>query len=159
MEIFDRLKGTPQKVNSDSSKSKEGVRKNSAIAVGYAKSFEKEFDYSENSINDLEEILDYYSKNAAQSKLTEIQIWSMAPIFGSYLETVMLENSLSPKDYDWEKIALPAFRYWLRIQDHILHLLIRPIKDWQTAQRIMCARFRISPRKTRCWECNFEIVS
>lgn len=80
MEIFDRLKGTPQKVNSDSSKSKEGVRKNSAIAVGYAKSFEKEFDYSENSINDLEEILDYYSKNAAQSKLTEIQIWSMAPI-------------------------------------------------------------------------------
>ncbi len=97
MGIFDRLKETQQKVNSDSSKSKERVRKNSSIAVGYAKSFEKKFDYSENSINDLEEILDYYSKDVAQSKPTERQIWSMDLIFGSYLGTVMQENDRSEK--------------------------------------------------------------
>ena len=30
-------------------------------------SFDKEFDYSKNSIDDLEEILDYYSKDMAES--------------------------------------------------------------------------------------------
>ena len=49
----------------------------------YGKSFQKEFDYSSNSIEALEEILDYYSKDLSKSSPTENQIWSRALIFGS----------------------------------------------------------------------------
>ncbi len=44
-----------------------------------------------------------HAKKAAQSKLTESQIWSMALIFDAYLGTVMLKNSLSEKSYHWGK--------------------------------------------------------
>lgn len=79
------------------------VRKNSDTAVDYAKSFQKKFDYSPNSINDLEEILDYYSKDISKSHPTENQIWSMALIFGSYLGEVMLKNGLFKRGFAWGK--------------------------------------------------------
>lgn len=72
-------------------------------AVDYAKSFQKKFDYSPNSINDLEEILDYYSKDISKSHPTENQIWSMTLIFGSYLGEVMLKNGLFKKGFTWGK--------------------------------------------------------
>lgn len=77
------------------------ARKNSDTAVNYAKSFQKKFDYSPNSINDLEEILEYYSKDISKSHPTENQIWSMALIFGSYLGEVMLKNGLFKKGFTW----------------------------------------------------------
>ena len=70
-------------------------------AVEYAKSFQKEFNYSEMSIGDLEEILDYYSKDLLESRPTENQVWSMSLIFGSYLGEVMLKNGLSERGYCW----------------------------------------------------------
>ncbi len=76
-------------------------QRNSNTAVNFAKSFEKQFDYSKNSIKDLEEILDYYSNDISESKPTENQIWSMAVIFGSYLGEVMLKNGLSERGYYW----------------------------------------------------------
>ena len=79
------------------------ARKNSDTAVNYAKSFQKKFDYSPNSINDLEEILEYYSKDIFKSHPTENQIWSMALIFGSYLGEVMLKNGLFKKGFTWGK--------------------------------------------------------
>lgn len=81
MGILDKLK----KSNRVDSKIEDMARKNSDTAINYAKSFQKKFDYSSNSIEALEEILDYYSKDLSKSSPTENQIWSMALIFGSYL--------------------------------------------------------------------------
>ena len=82
---------------------KINAEKNCATAIKYAKSFDKKFDYSRDSIKDLEEILDYYSNDISKSRPTENQIWSMAVIFGSYLGEVMLKNGLAKKGYVWEK--------------------------------------------------------
>lgn len=98
MGLFDKLKK-----NNKNTQIENIAKTNSNTAVSYAKSFEKQFDYSKNSIKDLEEILDYYSNDISKSKPTENQIWSMAVIFGSYLGEVMLKNGLSKKGYNWEK--------------------------------------------------------
>ena len=74
-----------------------------ATAIEYANEFNKTLDYSENSIVDLEEILDWYSKDVSVSKPTENQIWSMAIIFGSYLGETLLKNGLSEKGFVWGK--------------------------------------------------------
>ncbi len=74
-------------------------------AIEYACQFDKKLDYSENSIADLEEILDWYSKDISASNPTENQIWSMAIIFGSYLGEVLLKNGLSEKGFVWDKEA------------------------------------------------------
>lgn len=70
-------------------------------AIEYAKTFQKKFDFSERSIGDLEEILDYYAKDLLESRPTENQVWSMSLIFGSYLGEVMLKNGLSKRGYHW----------------------------------------------------------
>lgn len=77
--------------------------KKSNIAIKYAKSFQKKLDYSQKSISDLEEILDFYSEDIFKSKPTENQIWSMSIIFGSYLGETMLKNGLAKKGYKWGK--------------------------------------------------------
>lgn len=71
----------------------------SNTAVEYAKSFDKELDYSSNSIKDLEEILDWYSKDIEKSKPTENQIWSMAMIFGAYLGQTIIKSC--DKEFKW----------------------------------------------------------
>ena len=98
MGILDKFKKVP-----NNREIENNARKNAETAISYAKSFEKEFDYSKNSIKDLEEILDYYSNDISMSKPTENQIWSMSVIFGSYLGEVMLKNGLSKKGYNWGK--------------------------------------------------------
>lgn len=98
MKHFIKAHGGTQK-----NKLKISAEKNSATAVRYAKSFDKEFDYSKDSIKALEEILDYYANDISRSKPTENQIWSMAVIFGSYLGEVMLRNGLAQKGYVWGK--------------------------------------------------------
>lgn len=64
----------------------------SNTAIKYAQSFDKEFDYSEDSVKDLEEILDWYSNDISESNPTDNQIWSMAKIFGVYLGQVIIKN-------------------------------------------------------------------
>ena len=98
MGILDKLK----KSNRVDSKIEDMARKNSDTAINYAKSFQKKFDYSSNSIEALEEILDYYSKDLSKSSPTENQIWSMALIFGSYLGEVMLKNGLLKNRFFWK---------------------------------------------------------
>lgn len=100
MKFFHKSK----KDNSDnlqSARVEENAKQNCDTAIRYAKSFEKDFDFSRNSIKDLEEILDYYSKDISRDRPTEHQIWSMSIIFGSYLGEVMLKNGLSEKGYKW----------------------------------------------------------
>lgn len=63
----------------------EFVENMSNKAIEYAKSFEKNFNYTENNIKDLEEILDYYSNDLKSSNPIESQIYSMSLIWGSYL--------------------------------------------------------------------------
>ena len=100
MGIFDKFKKIEKKVNNEL----ELIAiKNSNTAIGYAESFQKHFDYSKKSINDLEEILDFYSNDIFESKPTENQIWSMSIIFGSYLGETMLKNGLAKKGYKWGK--------------------------------------------------------
>ena len=72
-------------------------------ALEFAAEFHKQLDYSEQSIADLEEILDWYSKDIAVSKPTENQIWSMSLIFGSYLGETLLKNGLAQKGFHWGK--------------------------------------------------------
>lgn len=79
------------------------AQKMCVTAIEYANEFNKKLDYSENSIADLEEILDWYSKDIAISKPTENQIWSMSVIFGSYLGETLLKNALSKNDFEWGK--------------------------------------------------------
>jgi hypothetical protein len=82
----------------------EIVHNMSNKAVEYAKSFDKVFNYSEDNIKDLEEILDYYSNDLKGSFLknvfrkinktmpTENQIYSMSLIWGSYLGQVLKKH-------------------------------------------------------------------
>lgn len=103
MGLLDRLK---KRKTENQNKEVDIFAKNySTTAVDYAKHFNKSFDYSQNSIADLEEILDYYSNDISVSKPTENQIWSMAVIFGSYLGESLLKNGLSQKGYSWGTVG------------------------------------------------------
>ncbi len=72
-----------------------------ATAIEYAKSFDKDFDFSRESIENLEKILEYYHQDISKEQPTENQIYSMALIFGSYLGESILRNA-SKKDYTWK---------------------------------------------------------
>ncbi len=100
MGLFDKFRKKEQKTNNEFENT---AIKNSNTAISYAESFQKHFDYSKKSINDLEEILDFYSNDVSESKPTENQIWSMSIIFGSYLGESMLKNGLAKKGYKWGK--------------------------------------------------------
>ena len=103
MGLFDKLK---KRNRDNANKEVEIFAKNySATAVDYAKHFSKNLDYSKDSMADLEEILDYYSKDISVSKPTENQIWSMSIIFGSYLGETLLKNGLIEKGFAWGKEA------------------------------------------------------
>ena len=78
MGILDRLKRGKWTSKEEYSGIVNNAKKNSMTAVEYAKSFQKEFNYSEMSIGDLEEILDYYSNDLLESRPTENQVWSMS---------------------------------------------------------------------------------
>lgn len=101
MGILDRLRRGKQPSKEECSGIVSNIKKNSMTAVEYAKSFQKNFDFSERSIGNLEEILDYYATDLLESRPTENQIWSMSLIFGSYLGEVMLKNGLSRRGYRW----------------------------------------------------------
>ncbi|MBO9605565.1 MAG: hypothetical protein J7639_06425 [Paenibacillaceae bacterium] len=87
------------------------IANNSQTAVKYAKSFGKTLDYSEASIKDVEEILDFYSKDLnpgffkrtirkiSGKQPTANQIYSMATIWGTYLgEVIRIYHS---NNCDW----------------------------------------------------------
>ena len=103
MGLFDMFKKPKQNIKNTNSEWTVYAQKMCATAVEYANEFNKKLDYSENSIADLEEILDWYSNDLAISKPTENQIWSMAIIFGSYLGETLLRNGLSQKGFVWGK--------------------------------------------------------
>lgn len=73
------------------------------VAVRYAQSFDEELNFSKESIESVDKILDYYFedlKNCAEDeKPTEQQTWSMAMIWGAYIGEVM-RRELGP-DYIW----------------------------------------------------------
>ena len=94
-------------------------------AVEYAKSFQKNFDFSERSIGNLEEILDYYATDLLESRPTENQIWSMSLIFGSYLGEVMLKNGLSKRGYCWGMQNTDNIPLLMADDENMLPLLIR----------------------------------
>lgn len=103
MGLFDVFKYRKQNIKNTSSEWTVCAQKMCATAIEYANEFNKKLDCSENSITDLEEILDWYSKDISVSKPTENQIWSMAIIFGSYLGETLLKNGLSKKGFVWGK--------------------------------------------------------
>ena len=103
MGLFDMFKKPKQTANNMNHEWTDYAQRMCATAIEYANEFNKTLDYSENSIVDLEEILDWYSKDVSVSKPTENQIWSMAIIFGSYLGETLLKNGLSEKGFVWGK--------------------------------------------------------
>ncbi len=103
MGFFDIFKSRKQNAESTHNELTAYAQRMCVAAIEYANGFNKKFDYSENSISDLEEILDWYSKDIAISKPTENQIWSMALIFGSYLGETLLKNCNSLKNFNWGK--------------------------------------------------------
>ena len=56
-----------------------------STAIAYAQSFGKRLDYSDESIDDVEEILDFYHQELVRTeeKPTQNQIWSMAVVWGA----------------------------------------------------------------------------
>ena len=105
MGLFNIFKGEKQNLKDTTDEWTVFAQKMCVTAVEYAKEFNKKLDYSETGIADLEEILDWYSKDIAISKPTENQIWSIAIIFGSYLGEALLRNGLSQKGFAWGKEA------------------------------------------------------
>ena len=105
MGLFDIFKCKRQNKECANSEWAIYAQKMCATAIEYAQNFDKKLDFSENSIADLEEILDWYSKDIAVSKPTENQIWSMSIIFGSYLGETLLKNGLIEKGFAWGKEA------------------------------------------------------
>lgn len=96
------------KVNID-----EYVEKKCEEAINYAKNFKKELDYSDRSVKELEEILEYYYKDLKpdgifgvfkkkkKARPTVNQIYSMATIWGIYIgETIRKKIG---KDIFWEQ--------------------------------------------------------
>ena len=79
------------------------IQKNCNVAIGFAERFEKDFDYSKRSLSDLEEILEYYSKDLLKSNPSENQLISTSLIFGSNLGQTLLMQGLSQKGYRWAK--------------------------------------------------------
>ena len=103
MGLFDIFKRKKQNKKYTNNEWAIYAQKMCVTAIEYAKEFDKKLDFSENSIADLEEILDWYSKDIAVSKPTENQIWSMSIIFGSYLGETLLKNGLIEKGFAWGK--------------------------------------------------------
>ncbi len=103
MGLFDNFKLRKPQLKNENTALTIYAQKMCAVAMEYAQEFDKKLDFSENSIADLEEILDWYAKDLVESKPTENQIWSMAMIFGSYLGETILKNGLSQKGYAWQK--------------------------------------------------------
>lgn len=101
MGFFDRLKPRKQPAQNEHNEWAAYAQKMGATAIEYALEFDKKLDFSENSIADLEEILDWYAKDLLVSKPTDNQIWSMAVIFGSYLGETLLKNGLAQKGFVW----------------------------------------------------------
>jgi hypothetical protein len=74
-------------------------------AIQYGKAFSKNLDFSENSLKEVESILDYYNKDLKGNPMknwmrkmkkeepTDKQIWSMATIWGAYLGEVICRNN------------------------------------------------------------------
>lgn len=79
----------------------EKAKEDSDTAVFYARSFRKRLDYSISSINDLEDILDFYANDIRGSNLKEEEIRDIADLFGAYLGETMLKNGLLNKGYKW----------------------------------------------------------
>ncbi len=102
MGLFSIFKHRNQNSKNTNSELTIYAQKMCATAIEYAQEFDKNLDFSENSIVDLEEILDWYSKDIVVSKPTENQIWSIAIIFGSYLGETLLKNGLSEKGFVWK---------------------------------------------------------
>ena len=70
-------------------------------AIEYDAQEDKTFDYSAQSIADLEEVLDGYATDLRVDRPTENQIWSVAMIFGYYLGETMLRHGMADKGYRW----------------------------------------------------------
>lgn len=89
----------------DTQEIKEAINSFCDKAVNYAKGFSKKLDFSEGSIKDVEEILDYYCKDLKgnplknfirkikNEELTDKQVWSLATIWGTYIGEVICRNS------------------------------------------------------------------
>lgn len=105
-------------------------------AVEYAKSFDKEFNYKEDTLEGLEEILDYYSKDLKSEMPTANQIYSMALIWGAYLGQ-MLKKRINPGLYwvnedvfdDGEIIHLKFGEYRIFPIDKVYKRLINGKED------------------------------
>ena len=71
-------------------------------ATRHAAPFGKEPDFSDGSINDVEEILDYYTEKQrdGQNRLSDYDVWTLSLIWGSYIGETLRRNHLT--DYRWE---------------------------------------------------------
>ncbi|WP_052703007.1 hypothetical protein [Paenibacillus beijingensis] len=91
----------------DSAEFLEVIKKNTYLAIKYAKSFEVDLNFEERTINDVERILEYYSTeflNATEEeKPTENQIWSMAVIWGTYVGELMKKTIGEPCMWIYEE--------------------------------------------------------
>ena len=91
----------------------EYVEKKCEEAMNYAKSFKKELDYSDRSVKELEEILEYYYKDLKSNIFTKLfkkkekrtptvkQVYAMATIWGIYIGETIRRNMGS--NIFWEK--------------------------------------------------------
>lgn len=83
-------------------------------AIQYGQSFSKNLDFSEESLKDVEEILDYYNNkfkdkfinntnvDTKEQEAMESQIWNLACIFGVYVGEVMCRNNESRCNWVYE---------------------------------------------------------
>ncbi len=69
----------------------------------YAKAFDKNFDYSDDSIDAMQEIMESARLHARHIKTSERSLWNMSTAFGIYLGQTILKNHLAAKGYAWRQ--------------------------------------------------------
>ncbi len=72
-------------------------------AVDYAKLFDKNFDYSDDSIDEMQEILESVRRQARSMKLAEDYLWDLSVVFGIYFGQTILKKHLAEKGYAWKQ--------------------------------------------------------
>lgn len=72
-------------------------------AVESAKIFDKNFDFSDDSIDEMQEILEEVRLQACRAKIANDQLWGLSVAFGIYLGQTILKNHLAAKGYAWKQ--------------------------------------------------------
>lgn len=72
-------------------------------AVEHGKRFDYDFDYTRESVDELEDVLDNYASSAKKLRASDEDIWELSLVFGAYLGEVLLKTGLKHAGFRWKE--------------------------------------------------------